>query len=258
LFYFKYWTKILHIQEVKLLSFHSNNMRRTRILIVDDDSEISEILRIRLEHENIDVFSAPDGESALQSVKDNPPDLVILDLLLPKVDGTEVCRRLTTLYTIPVIILSGCHEEEEKLLCLGMGADDYITKPFSLEELVARIKTILRRSQTQKEKLLQHVFLQDGLRIDFIARRVTIYNKEVKLTRNEYNLLQELVINADKTLSYEYLLGKLWGEGYKNAREYLHVYIGHLRSKIEPEQTAHSYISNISGVGYLFSSGKGS
>jgi len=177
---------------------------------------------------------------------------VILDIMMPKVDGFEVCQRLREWSQIPIIMLSARGDEEDKVKCLDLGADDYITKPFGVEELLARVKAVFRRTQAVGATLTRPAFTSGDLTINFVERRVTIADREVKLTPTEYNLLQELVLNAGKVLTHTHLLSKVWGPEYRDEREYLHVFIRRLRNKLEPDPTNPSYIITVPGVGYQF------
>ncbi len=222
------------------------------ILVVDDDPEILKFLRAGLGHEGWEIYTVLNGKDALSYVEQHPPDLVILDIILPEMDGMEVCRRLQSLSKVPVIMLSARGEMADKVQCLDLGADDYLTKPFGLEELVSRIKAVLRRSQPKEPDSSPRFFIQDGLEIDFNARRVTTNGRESKLTSTEYSLLRELVVNAGRPISHRDLLNSVWGPEYRTEREYLHVYIGHLRTKIEVDPRNPRYIISVPGKGYLF------
>jgi two-component system KDP operon response regulator KdpE len=185
-------------------------------------------------------------------VEKDPPDLILLDMMMPRVDGFEVCRRLRQWSQIPIIGLSARGDSADKVRCLDLGADDYITKPFGIDELIARIKAVLRRNKMDDATPASASFASGDLKIDFIIRRVTIADSEIKVTPTEYKLLRELVLSPGQALSYRYLLGKIWGPEYKTEREYVHVYIGHLRAKIEPDPKNPEYILSVSGVGYRF------
>jgi two-component system, OmpR family, KDP operon response regulator KdpE len=233
-------------------SIHSNN--RPTILIVDDDPQLIEYVRVCLERENWQIFTASNGKNALELVEKRIISLILLDIVMPEIDGKEVCRRIRNqnLIFLPIIMLSCRAELADKIECLDMGADDYITKPFNDKELVSRIKAVLRRNQPITSPQFNDQVEYEGLKIDFLANRVISKGKEKRLTPTEHNLLRELVINAGKPLSYEYLLNKVWGPEYKFEREYLHVYIGHLRAKIEPNPDHPRYIITEHGMGYVF------
>ncbi len=180
------------------------------------------------------------------------PDLVILDIMMPKMDGFEVCRRLREWSQIPTIMLSARGDETDKVKCLDLGADDYLTKPFGTRELLARVRAVLRRTEATKTVSTPPLFTSGDLRISFAQRQVTVAGKEVKLTPTEYSLLQEFVLNAGKTLTHSYLLDRVWGPEYRDEREYLHVFVHRLRTKLEPDATNPKYIMTVPGVGYRF------
>jgi len=225
-------------------------MNRPRILIVDDDLAIIKFLRANLEASDYKTLTAMDGAEALQVIEMELPDLVILDIMMPEVDGFEVCRRLREWSQIPIIMLSARGDEADKVKCLNLGADDYITKPFGVEELLARVKAVFRRAQVAVTTPTRPVFTSGDLTINFAERRVTIADREVKLTPTEYNLLQELALNAGKVLTHTQLLSKVWGPEYRDERKYLHVFIRRLRSTLEPDNESPRYILSVPGVGY--------
>jgi len=227
-------------------------MHRPRVLIVDDDLAIIKFLRANLEASDYKTLTAIDGAEALQTIEMELPDLVILDIMMPKVDGFEVCQRLREWSQIPIIMLSARGDEEDKVKCLDIGADDYITKPFGVEELIARVKAVFRRAQAIGATLTQPAFTSGNLTVNFVERRITIADREVKLTPTEYNLLQELALNAGKVLTHTHLLSKVWGPEYRDEREYLHVFIRRLRNKLEPDRATPRYILSVPGVGYQF------
>ena len=227
-------------------------MVKIRILVVDDELSIIKFLRANLEARDYVVLSAMDGAEALRTIEMELPDLVILDIMMPKLDGFEVCRRLREWSQIPIIMLSARGDESDKVKCLDLGADDYITKPFGASELIARVGAVLRRTETARSIPTQPSFTSGDLEINFAQRRVTVTGKEVKLTPTEYTLLQEFVLNAGKVLTHIYLLNKVWGPEYREEREYLHVFVRRLRAKFEPDPTNPSYIMTVPGVGYQF------
>jgi len=227
-------------------------MVKTRILVVDDELSIIKFLRANLETKGYEVLAAMDGAEALQTFEMDLPDLVILDIMMPKTDGLEVCRRLREWSQVPIIMLSARGNESDKVKCLDLGADDYITKPFGASELIARVRAVLRRTEAAATIPTQSSFTGGDLQISFAQRRVTIAGKEVKLTPTEYSLLQELVLNAGKVLTHTHLLNKVWGAEYREEREYLHVFVRRLRAKLEPNPTNPKYITTVSGIGYQF------
>lgn len=227
-------------------------MRKSRILIVDDDIGVLKSVRANLQAKDCETLTAVDGTEALQIIEREFPDLIILDIMMPGMDGFEVCRQVREWSQIPIIMLSARHDVEEKARCLNSGADDYITKPFGINELIARVKAILRRTQDTGTVLNTPTFTSGSLKINFIGRQVTVNGNEVKLTPTEYSLLQELTLGAGKVFSHATLLGRVWGPEYAEEREYLRVFIGRLRKEIEEEPSKPKHIITIPGVGYRF------
>jgi len=223
-------------------------MRRQKILIVDDDPIIVKFVRANLEANQYETVIASDGREALGVAEKEQPDLVLLDIMMPVMDGFEVCKRLREWSQVPVIMLTARGEERDKVKCLDMGADDYIPKPFGVNELLARVRAVLRRSQAMNPPPALKGFRHKNLEISFAERKVTCSGKEIRLTPTEFNLLQELVLNADKVLSHANLLHKIWGPDYQNEKEYLHVFINRLRSKLKSGSA--DYIVTVPGVGY--------
>ncbi len=228
-------------------------MRRPHVLIVDDELAIIKFVRANLQAEDYEALTALDGAEALETVEMQLPDLVILDIMLPKIDGFEVCRRLREWSQMPIIMLSARGNDEDKVKCLDLGADDYITKPFSAHELMARVRAVLRRTQAVGAVPAQPSFIGGDLKINFAARRVSSAGNEVKLTPTEYSLLQELVLNAGKVLTHIHLLNKVWGPEYREERDYLHTYVRRLRRKLEPDPAEPCHLLTVAGVGYQFS-----
>ena len=227
-------------------------MHRPCVLIVDDDLAIIKFLRANLKAWGYEVLAAMDGAEALQALEMELPDLVILDIMMPKMDGFEVCRRLREWSQLPVIMLSARGDIEDKVKCLNLGADDYITKPFGVGELIARVKAVSRRTEAAAAIPDQPTFTSGDLKINFAQRLVTVAGKEVKLTPTEYRLLQEFVLNAGKVLTHKYLLNKVWGPDYQEEKEYLHVFIHRLRAKLERDPTDPRHIMSMPGMGYQF------
>lgn len=223
-----------------------------KILVVDDDPAIIKFLRANLQAEGYDTFAARDGVEALRLVEKELPDLLILDLVLPEIDGTEVCRRLREWSQVPIVMLSARGGDQDKVTCLDLGADDYISKPFSVEELLARIRAVLRRTSSAETASAETSFSCGSLEISFVDRRVTVSGRELRLTPTEYNLLRELVLNANKVLTHQILLHRIWGPEYVDEREYLRVFIGRLRKGLgeDPENPRH--VVTVPGVGYQF------
>jgi DNA-binding response OmpR family regulator len=232
-------------------------MHRLRILVVDDELAIIKLLRANLQADGYEVLAAIDGAEALQIVERELPNLIILDIMMPKVDGFEVSRRLREWSQIPIIILSARSDETDKVECLNLGADDYLSKPFAAEELLARVRAVLRRSEVAHTTQTQPSFANGDIEINFAQRRVTVAGEEVRLTPTEYSLLREFVLNEGKVLTHVHLLNRVWGPEYRVEREYLHVFVGRLRAKLEPDPTNPRYIRTVPGVGYLWATSVG-
>jgi two-component system KDP operon response regulator KdpE len=218
-----------------------------RVLVVDDEPAIRRFLRVSLSAHGYIIFEANDGQSALAAVSADRPDLVILDLGLPDLDGIQVTRLLREWTRIPIIILSVRGQEADKIAALDAGADDYVTKPFGAGELLARIRVALRRAV---QSSAQPIFTCDDLSVDLTRRLVTMAGREVQLTPTEYDLLRVLVTNAGKVLTHRHLLHELWGPGYEQETHMLRVNISNLRRKLEPDPTRPRYIRTEPGVGY--------
>jgi DNA-binding response OmpR family regulator len=227
-------------------------MKKTRILIVDDELSILKYLRANLEAEGYEVLMAMNGSQALQTLEAELPDLVVLDIMMPGMDGFEVCRRLREWSQLPIIMLSARGDESDKVQCLDLGADDYVTKPFGKGEFIARVRAVLRRAEATSPTPTTPFFKSGDLEINFSKRKVTVKGKGVALTLTEYALLQELALNAGKVLTYTHLLRKVWGHDYADEREYLHVFVSRLRAKLEADPKNPRYITTVSGVGYRF------
>jgi two-component system KDP operon response regulator KdpE len=217
-----------------------------RVLVVDDEPAIRRFLRVSLTARGYTIFEAADGESGLQAVLTHRPDLLILDLGLPDLDGVQVTRYLREWTQLPIIILSVREQESDKIAALDAGADDYLTKPFSLGELLARIRVALRH---QAATASEPVFREGGLCVDLSRRLVTVDSQETQLTPTEYDLLRVLVVNAGKVVTHGQLLRRVWGEGYEDMH-ILRVNISNLRRKIEPDASRPTYIHTEPGVGY--------
>ncbi len=222
-----------------------------RILIVDDEIEILRALQRSLEAHGFEVFAASSGEEALESVVHYRPDLMLLDLGLPGMSGLEVCKRVREQSNLPIIVLSVKDTERDKVLALDLGADDYVSKPFSINEILARVRVSLRHT-AQLQAGTEPIFVAGPLRVDFAQRSVQVNKKGVKLTPTEYDLLKALIKNSGKIMTRQMLLKQVWGTGYGADAHYLHVYIGQLRRKIEPDPANPRFILTISGVGYRF------
>lgn len=223
-------------------------MSAEKILVVDDEPQIRRFLKVALESYGYKIEEAENAKRALEIVNVHPPDLVILDLGLPDIDGLELLRSLRTWATFPVIILSAKDQEEIIICALDGGADDYLTKPFSTGELIARIKVCLRRNQ--KDSKGNNFFASGTLEVD-LEKRLVFKNKiELKLTSTEYDLLKTLVKNAGKVMTHQQLLKEIWGPNAQEHTQYLRVYIGHLRAKVEDNPSRPKVIVTEPGVGY--------
>lgn len=222
-----------------------------RILVVDDEIEIVRALQRSLTAHGFEVFAAHSGEEALEAVAHYRPDVMVLDLGLPGISGLDVCREVRAQSNLPIIVLSVKDTERDKVLALDLGADDYVSKPFGVNEVLARIRVALRHS-AQVESGTEPVFTAGPLSVDFAHRQVLLNGQEVKLTPTEYDLLKALIKNSGKIMTRQMLLSQVWGTGYGAESHYLHVYVGQLRRKIEPDPANPRFILTISGVGYRF------
>lgn len=222
-----------------------------RILIVDDEVEIRRALQRNLVAHGFDVSVVGSGEEALDEVTLHRPDLMLLDLGLPGMSGLEVCKRVRALSNLPIIILSVKDAERDKVLALDLGADDYVSKPFGIDEVLARVRVALRHS-AQIQGTTGTTFTAGSLKVDFAQRIVSVQGHEVKLTPTEYDLLNALIKNRGKIMTRQMLLSQVWGTGYGTEAHYLHVYVGQLRRKIEPDPAHPRFIITVSGVGYRF------
>jgi two-component system KDP operon response regulator KdpE len=229
--------------------------QQPRILVVDDESQIARVLRTGLKTHGYDVRVAADGVSALETFSDWHPDLVVTDLSMPNMDGLELCRQLRKLSQLPIIVLSVRGEEKTKVQALDAGADDYVTKPFGMEELLARVRAQLRRAMTPASSEAATVLEAGDFRIDLEARTVFVREKEVHLTPKEYDLLVHFLRHAGKVLTHSNLLGTVWGGNYIQQGEYLRVFVGQLRKKIEPTPSTPRYILTEPWIGYRFNAG---
>jgi two-component system, OmpR family, KDP operon response regulator KdpE len=226
-----------------------------RILVVDDESQITRVLRTTLSSQGYDIRTANDGETALEIVKDWLPDMVVTDLAMPGMDGLELCRRLRMTTQIPIIVLSVRGEERTKVKALDAGADDYVTKPFGMEELLARVRANLRRAPASEDEESRQIELGD-FHIDPAAHKVAVKGHEVHLTPKEFELLLYLARHPGKVVSHRTLLGAVWGGQSTEQMEYLRVFVGQLRKKLEPEVASPRYIITEPWIGYRFEPGE--
>ena len=218
-----------------------------RVLVVDDEKSIRRFLRAALSSHGFDVHETDTGELALMLAASILPDVIILDLGLPDIDGIEVTRRIREWSQVPILILSVRDQENEKIRALDAGADDYLTKPFGVGELTARIRVALRRSYKTEN---QPVFSVGNLRVDLVRRSVSVDGHEISLTPNEYELLKLLIQNAGKVVTHRQMLHQVWGADYETGAHLLRVNISNLRHKLEPDPAQPFYILTESGIGY--------
>ena len=228
--------------------------KKGNILVVDDEAQIARVLKTTLSAQGYGVRTAVDGEQALNEMKAWTPDLVITDLRMPNVDGLQLCRRIRAQSRIPIIILSVKGEETIKIEALDAGADDYVTKPFSVNELLARVRAALRRA-SEPESEEDTVIDVGDFHIDVPGRRVSVRNHEVHLTPKEFDVLVYLVRHREKVVTHRALLAAVWGPNSLEQPEYLRVSIGHLRKKLEIDESAPRYILTEPWVGYRFEPG---
>jgi two-component system KDP operon response regulator KdpE len=223
-----------------------------RILVVDDEPRMIRFIRMNLELEGFTVFEASDGVQALKQVRDVLPDLLILDVMMPELDGFETLRDLREFSSVPVIMLTARGEEDDRVKGLELGADDYVTKPFSPRELVSRVKAVLRRAETATPVSKAPIKVDENLRLDFDRREVYVKDQLIKLRPTEFRLLYHLVSNAGWVVPHDQLLAKVWGYEYRDETHYLRLYINYLRQKIEADPAKPKYILTERGVGYKF------
>ena len=226
--------------------------RKYRILVVDDERRMVGFIRLNLEQDGFEVIEAYNGTEALERLRDSLPDLILLDVMMPDIDGFEVLRMIREISQVPVIMLTAKGEEDDKVKGLELGADDYVTKPFSPRELVSRVKAVLRRGSTFEEDEEGVIEVDDRLRIDFGRREVWVDDELVKLRPTEYRLLYHLVQNAGWVLTHDQILTKVWGYEYRDEPHYVRLYINYLRKKIEKDPSDPQYILTERGVGYRF------
>ncbi|MDQ3753468.1 MAG: response regulator transcription factor [Acidobacteriota bacterium] len=232
--------------------------RKPRILIVDDEPQIARVLRTGLTARGYECRVAADGISAMETFGDWPPDLIVTDLAMPNMDGLELCRKLRAISQIPIIVLSVRGEERTKVQALDAGADDYVTKPFGIDELLARVRAALRRAANSAaaEPSAPAILASGDFQIDLDSRRVTVQGREVHLTPKEYDLLVYFMRHAGKVLTQRTLLGAVWGGNYTEQAEYLRVFVGQLRKKIEVDPSTPRYILTEPWIGYRFNPGE--
>ena len=222
------------------------------ILVVDDEPRVVQFITMNLELEGFRVVSASNGHEALEKVTRELPDLIVLDIMLPDMDGFETLKKIRQVSSVPVIFLSVKGEEFDRVRGLDLGADDYMTKPFSPRELMSRIRAVLRRTAAKQLTARSEIVVDDELRINFDQRKVIVRGQEVQLRPTEYRLLYQLVSNAGRLLTHETLLSRVWGPEYRDEDHYVRLYITYLRQKIEKDPKNPKYILSERGLGYRF------
>jgi DNA-binding response OmpR family regulator len=224
---------------------------RRRVLVVDDEERMVRFIRMNLEHDGFQVMEAGNGKQAIDKLRETP-DLILLDVMMPDIDGFEVLGTIREVTNVPVIMLTARGEEDDRVRGLELGADDYITKPFSPRELVSRVKAVLRRTEGASGSMHGLIVVDDRLKIDFDRREIWLEGKLVKLRPTEYRLLYHLVQNAGWVVSHDQLLQKVWGYEYRDEPHYVRLYINYLRQKLEKDPADPKYILTERGVGYRF------
>jgi two-component system KDP operon response regulator KdpE len=227
-------------------------MKRFSILLVDDEERILNFLKTKLKSLGFEVLLAGNGVEALEHIQGQEPDLVVLDVIMPKMDGFQTLRELRTFSAVPVIMLSARGDDSDRIKGLGLGADDYLPKPFNPDELVARIEAIKRRLNSPERKKTPKELILHGININFDERRITVRGEEVKLTRIEWLLLNELVSNAGHLMVYYDLLARVWGPEYRDDIQILRTCISRIRQKIENDPNNPTIISTVPKTGYIF------
>ncbi|GAB4581239.1 MAG: response regulator transcription factor [Anaerolineales bacterium] len=223
-----------------------------RILIVEDERRMARFIRLNLEHDGFQVIEAVTGQQAIQQLRDAFPDLILLDVMLPDLDGFNILKTIREISDVPVIMLTAKGEEEDRVRGLELGADDYVTKPFSPRELVSRVRAVLRRTETIKPGTRTLIEVDDRLKIDFDRRRVWVDGELISLRPTEYRLLYHLVQNAGLVLTHDQILIKVWGYEYRDEPHYVRLYVNYLRKKIEKDPANPKYILTERSIGYRF------
>ena len=226
--------------------------KRSKILVVDDEKGLVRIIRLNLEHDGFEVVEANNGAQAMDKLRATLPDLVLLDVMMPDLDGFTVLKMIREVGSTPVIMLTAKGEENDKVRGLEMGADDYVTKPFSPRELTSRIRAVLRRGSFADQEEKGRIIVDDRLTIDFDRHEVWVEGELVQLRPTEYRLLYHLVQNAGWVLTHDQILSKVWGYEYENEPHYVRLYINYLRKKLEKDPANPRYILTERGVGYRF------
>jgi DNA-binding response OmpR family regulator len=231
---------------------NSLKTQNQKILVVDDEERMARFIRLNLEHDGFQVVEAHRGQEAMDKLRTSLPDLILLDIMMPDMDGFEVLKLVREVSDVPVIMLTAKGEEDDKVKGLELGADDYITKPFSPRELVSRVKAVLRRSEIQGENSAEVIQVDERLKIDFNRREIWVLDKLVNLRPTEYRLLYHLVQNAGWVLTYDQILSRVWGYEYRDEPHYVRLYVNYLRQKLEQDPANPKYILTERGIGYRF------
>lgn len=230
-----------------------DNFRNKLILVVDDEERMARFIRLNLEHDGFQVVEAHKGMEAINQLRTKMPDVILLDVMMPDIDGFEALQLIRETSTVPVIMLTAKGEEDDRVKGLELGADDYVTKPFSPRELVSRVRAVLRRTETANSGSEGgQIIVDDHLKMDFGRREVKLDGELVKLRPTEYRLLYHLVQNAGWVLTYDQILAKVWGYEYRDEPHYVRLYINYLRQKLEKDPANPVYILTERGVGYRF------
>jgi DNA-binding response OmpR family regulator len=229
-----------------------NPSDRRRVLVVDDEPRMVRFIRLNLEQDGFEVVEARSGMEALAQLRNTMPDLVLLDVMLPDIDGLETLRMIREFSQVPILMVTAKGEEDDRVRGLERGADDYITKPFSPRELASRIRAVLRRDEMPRSTVHERVTVDDRLTIDFERREVRVEGKPVLLRPTEFRLLYHLVQNAGRVVTHDQLLAKVWGYEYREETHYLRLYVNYLRQKLEKDPANPKYILTERGVGYRF------
>jgi DNA-binding response OmpR family regulator len=229
-----------------------DNFRNKTILVVDDEERMARFIRLNLEHDGFQVIEAFKGMQAISALRDKMPDAVVLDVMLPDIDGFEVLQLIREISSVPVIMLTAKGEEDDRVKGLELGADDYVTKPFSPRELVSRVRAVLRRTDSSGVSEEGVISVDDHLKLDFGRREIKLDGELIKLRPTEYRLLYHLVQNAGWVLTYDQILSKVWGYEYRDEPHYVRLYVNYLRQKLEKDPANPIYILTERGVGYRF------
>jgi len=229
-----------------------DQFKNRRILVVDDEERMARFIHLNLEHDGFQVIEAYRGMQAIQILRDSLPDLIILDVMMPDIDGFEALKLIREVSSVPVIMLTAKGEEDDRVRGLELGADDYVTKPFSPRELVSRVRAVLRRNEAVGIPTKELIEVDERLKIDFGRREIWVEGKLVKLRPTEYRLLYHLVQNAGWVLTYDQILSKVWGYEYRDEPHYVRLYVNYLRQKIEKNPADPVYILTERGIGYRF------